>query len=81
MALSSFSTQQRKKEVEALKRFLGFSFLGSVLFHSLVLLLSTSLFENKPPEQEDKPIELMMIEPTKTPSPETEAKAGSEAAA
>lgn len=63
MALSSIATEQREKEVEALKSFLAYSFIGSLALHIGVLTFGIGNFLNRIPEITDEPIEVAIVDP------------------
>lgn len=63
MGLSSIATEQREKEVEALKSFLACSLIGSLALHIGVLTFGIGNFLNKVPEIADEPIEVAIVDP------------------
>ncbi|OUL29254.1 hypothetical protein BV372_23725 [Nostoc sp. T09] len=75
MSFSSIAVAQREKEAEALKPFLAFSLVGSLILHIGVLASGITNLLTRVPELEKEPIELTLVEPTalETPPPE-EAK-------
>jgi TonB family protein len=62
MSLSSVTIEQREKETEALKTFLFFSFIGSLVLHIGLLALAINKFFFKVPEVTNQPIELTILE-------------------
>ncbi|WP_413172124.1 energy transducer TonB [Anabaena azotica] len=63
MGFYSVVLKQRKKESEALKSFLLFSFIGSLALHiSILALLGISKFLQKISQPKDQPIEITIIE-------------------
>jgi TonB family protein len=76
MSLSSITIEQREKEAEALKTFLVFSFIGSLVLHTGLLALAINKFFFKVPEVISEPIELTILEtlPQKIIQPPVEIK-------
>ncbi|MFB2769443.1 TonB family protein [Pelatocladus sp. BLCC-F211] len=75
MSFSSIAVQQREKEAKALKSFLVFSFIGSLMLHIGVLASGIgNLFDKLPSEEE--PIEFTIVEPAtlETADPPEETK-------
>ncbi|MEQ8963434.1 MAG: hypothetical protein RLP02_36940, partial [Coleofasciculus sp. C2-GNP5-27] len=69
MSLSSFCIEQHKKEQEALKKFLIYSFAGSAVLH-IVLALGVSWAWETRPELAEEPIEIILVEEPEVPKPE-----------
>ena len=69
MGLSSIASEQRAKEAEALRSVLIFSLIGSLAVHLGLLTLGNINFLNKAPEIEEKPLEVVIVDP---PTPEVE---------
>ncbi|MBW4573328.1 MAG: TonB family protein [Tolypothrix carrinoi HA7290-LM1] len=79
MSFSSIAIEQREKEFKALKTFLVYSTVGSLVLHIAVLASGIGNFLARAPELDEKPIELTFVEPEveetlikeeKKPSPE-----------
>ncbi len=69
MSFSSIAVQQREKEAKALKSFLAFSLIGSLMLHIGVLASGIgNLFKKLPLEEE--PIEFTIVEPATLETPE-----------
>ncbi|MEA5575199.1 energy transducer TonB, partial [Anabaena sp. UHCC 0451] len=62
MGLSNVAVEQREKEAKALKSFLLYSSIVSLLLHICILALGISRFLQKVPETKDQPIEITIIE-------------------
>ncbi|OUL31963.1 energy transducer TonB [Nostoc sp. 106C] len=62
MSLSSTTLAQREKEAEALRSFLVYSLIGSVVLHIGVLALGLNGFWLRFPKVKDEPIEVAIIE-------------------
>ncbi len=70
MSFSGIAIEQRQKEIKALKPFLAFSMIGSLVLHLAVLASGIANLLARVPEMEEEPIELTFIEPeVKTPPP------------
>ncbi|MEQ9237088.1 TonB family protein [Coleofasciculus sp. E2-BRE-01] len=69
MSISSFCIEQHKKEQEALKKFLIYSFAGSAVLH-IVLALGISWAWETRPELAEDPIEIILVEEPEVPKPE-----------
>ncbi|MFW5663979.1 MAG: TonB family protein [Coleofasciculus sp.] len=69
MSISSFCIEQHKKEQEALKKFLIYSFAGSAVLH-IVLVLGISWAWETRPELAEDPIEIILVEEPEVPEPE-----------
>ncbi len=75
MNFSSIAIEQREKEVKALKTFLVFSTIASLVLHVAVLASGMgSLLARAPSLDEEKPIELTFVEPEAKDTPITEEK-------
>ncbi len=83
MSFSSIAVAQREKEAEALRSFLTFSLVGSLILHVAVLASGITNLLTRVPELEEEPIELTLVEPTdlETPKPPEEVKPSPEAPA
>ena len=62
MEFSSVTIEQREKEAEALKTFLFFSLIGSLVLHIGILALAINRFFLKFPEVREEPIEVTILE-------------------
>lgn len=62
MEFSSVTIEQREKEAEALKTFLFFSLIGSLVLHIGILALAINKFFLKFPEVREEPIEVTILE-------------------
>ena len=62
MSLSSVTIEQREKETEALKTFLFFSFIGSLVLHIGLLALAINNFFHRVPEVKEEAIEVTILE-------------------
>ena len=62
MEFSSVTIEQREKEAEALKTFLFFSKIGSLVLHNGILALAINKFFLKFPEVREEPIEVTILE-------------------
>jgi len=69
MSISSFCIEQHKKEQEALKKFLIYSFAGSAVLHVVLALGASWAWEARPELAED-PIEIILVEEPEVPKPE-----------
>ncbi len=75
MNFSSIALEQREKEVKALKTFLIFSTIGSLVLHVAVLASGIgNLLARVPELEEEKPIELTLVEPEVENTPIKEEK-------
>ncbi|OUL27974.1 hypothetical protein BV378_09575 [Nostoc sp. RF31YmG] len=74
MSFSSIAVAQREKEAEALKSFLAFSLVGSLILHVGVLASGIANLLTRVPELEQEPIELTLVEPTALEIPPEQAK-------
>nr|MDZ7998899.1 energy transducer TonB [Aulosira sp. DedVER01a] len=83
MGFSSIAVAQREKEAKALKSFLTFSLVSSLILHIAVLASGITNLLTRVPEVEEEPIELTLVEPTdlETPKPLEEVKPSPEAPA
>ena len=62
MEFSSVTIEQREKEAEALKTFLFFSLIGSLVLHIGILALAINKFFLKFPEVREEPIQVTILE-------------------
>ena len=62
MSLSTVTIEQREKETEALKTFLFFSFIGSLVLHIGLLALAINNFFHRVPEVKEEAIEVTILE-------------------
>ncbi|MCC5637169.1 TonB family protein [Nostoc sp. CHAB 5844] len=69
MSFSSIAVEQRSKEAQALKLFLGFSLVGSLALHIVVLASGIGNFLARVPADENEPIEIAIAD---APAPEIE---------
>ncbi|MDZ8184209.1 MAG: TonB family protein [Nostoc sp. ChiSLP02] len=68
MSFSGINVEQRSKEVEALKSFLAYSILGSLVLHIGVLSSGISNYLTRMPEENDLQIEVAIVDsPTREP--------------
>ncbi|MDM9385757.1 energy transducer TonB [Chlorogloeopsis sp. ULAP01] len=70
MSVSSVAGLQREKEAKALKSFLTFSIVGSLMLHIGVLASGIVNLLTRVPELEEEPIELTFVEPETPETPE-----------
>jgi len=69
MSFSSIAVEQRSKEAQALRLFIGFSLVGSLALHIVVLASGIGNFLARVPTEENEPIEIAIVD---TPEPEIE---------
>jgi TonB family protein len=74
MSFSNIAIAQREKEVKALKSFLVFSTIASLVLHVAVLASGLGNLLARVPELEEEPIELTLVEPEVKEIPLTEEK-------
>ncbi|MFQ4142472.1 energy transducer TonB [Chlorogloeopsis sp. ULAP02] len=70
MSVSSVAGLQREKEAKALKSFLTFSIVGSLMLHIGVLASGIVNLLTRVPDLEEEPIELTFVEPETPETPE-----------
>jgi TonB family protein len=74
MSFSNIAIAQREKEIKALKSFLVFSTISSLVLHIAVLASGLGNLLARVPELEEEPIELTLVEPEVKETPLTEEK-------
>jgi TonB family protein len=79
MALSNIATERREKEEEALRFFIGYSLIGSIAFHLVILFFSNFALGLKMPEIAEEPMEVIVVdepklEPLDEKEPEKDSK-------
>ncbi|MBW4448346.1 MAG: TonB family protein [Spirirestis rafaelensis WJT71-NPBG6] len=74
MSFSSIAIEQRDKEIKALKTFLVYSTVGSLVLHIAVLASGIGNLLARAPELESEPIEMTFVEPEVKETPIKEEK-------
>jgi TonB family protein len=74
MSFSSIAIEQREKEIKALKTFLVYSTVASLVLHVAVLASGIGNFLTRAPELENEPIEMTFVEPEVKETPIKEEK-------
>ncbi|MBW4610053.1 MAG: TonB family protein [Hassallia sp. WJT32-NPBG1] len=74
MSFSSIAIEQREKEIKALKTFLVYSTVGSLVLHIAVLASGIGNLLARAPELENEPIEMTFVEPEVEEAPIKEEK-------
>jgi hypothetical protein len=74
MSFSSIAIEQRDKEIKALKTFLVYSTVGSLVLHIAVLASGIGNLLARAPELENEPIEMTFVEPEVKETPIKEEK-------